>query len=297
MSQWVRLWEDMPNDPKWRLVARRARVPDALPCVTIRDVVTVFVHMLICAGIGKNRGVLDGWDDEVVAVAIDVETEVVAAIREAMDGLVLDGNRLRSWEKRQPNREDSSTERTRAFRAKRNPLKRIVTHVKHTVTQRDAPEEKRIDTDKDTELSRVRARARPNSTQKNKSPISENETANAQQMADADKFGLNTEEAVEVEFEKFRDYNLAKGTELSDWNAAWRNWLGKVGEYKPKMTTKRLNGHANQSAHPKQIFVEVGTPQWNAWDQFWQKSKGKGPPKDHNNRGWWFPTEYPPSSD
>lgn len=27
MSQWVRLWEDMPTDPKWRVIAKRAGRP------------------------------------------------------------------------------------------------------------------------------------------------------------------------------------------------------------------------------------------------------------------------------
>ena len=36
---WVRLWADMPNDPKWRTIARVSKQK-------IGDVMAVFVHMM-----------------------------------------------------------------------------------------------------------------------------------------------------------------------------------------------------------------------------------------------------------
>ena len=159
------------------------------------------------------------------------------------------------------------------------------------------------------ESARPRA-SRPNSTHKDFQSIAENETPNEQQIADAERFGINTPEAVEAEFEHFRDYNLATGKALADWNAAWRNWLAKTGEFKPKPQVSRSNGHATgpppraavaNAEKPTQIFIEAGTPQWNAWDQFWRKSRQVGPPKTESStprgrkEGWWFPTEYPTS--
>jgi hypothetical protein len=226
MSQWVRLWEDMPNDPKWRLIARRAIVSDALPRVTVRDVVSVFVQMLICAGTAKNRGSLDGWNDEVVAVSLDAEPELVRAIREAMDGLVLDGNRLRSWEKRQPNREDSSTERVRALRAKRNAVKHSETSLQRSETQRNAPEEKRRESESNSLRSLV-ARPRAKTTQQVKSKIRDKEEPTESQIAAARAKGLTETERI-AEWGKFKNFNQAKGTEFDDWDAAWRMWLGKI---------------------------------------------------------------------
>jgi hypothetical protein len=136
MSQWVRLWEDMPNDPKWRVVRHRAlrNVPD----ISLGDVVLVFVHMMTNAGL--HNGDIENWSDEDIAAAMELKTEQISAIRDAMQGKVLEGNHLKGWEKRQPKREDNSTERVREFRKRRNAEKL-------GVTQRDAPEEKREDTD------------------------------------------------------------------------------------------------------------------------------------------------------
>ncbi len=43
MSQWVRLWDDMPTDPKWRVIARRSGRP-------LSEVISVFVFMMTNAG-------------------------------------------------------------------------------------------------------------------------------------------------------------------------------------------------------------------------------------------------------
>ena len=110
---WVRLWCDMPLDPKWRVIARRSGR-------SISEVIAVYVHMLANAGANASeRGSVRNWSDEDVAAALDVETNVVTAIREAMQGKTLDGDKLTGWEKRQPNREDGSAERSRAWRERK----------------------------------------------------------------------------------------------------------------------------------------------------------------------------------
>ena len=93
MSQWVRLWEDMPTDPKWRVIAKRAGRP-------ISEVIAVFTHMLINAGANAtDRGTLSHWCDEDVAAALDIEVENVEAICRAMEGKVLNGLRLSGWDR------------------------------------------------------------------------------------------------------------------------------------------------------------------------------------------------------
>ena len=140
---WVRLWADMPNDPKWRTIARVSKQK-------IGDVMAVFVHMMTNASQADERGYLENWSDEDIASALDLETENVTAIREAMQGRVLDGDRLKGWETRQPHREDGSAERAKAWREKKkSESEQQVKLCERNRTQPNA--EKRPDTDTDTD--------------------------------------------------------------------------------------------------------------------------------------------------
>lgn len=113
MANWVRLWEDMPTDPKWRVIAKRAGR-------TIPEVMSIFMFMMTNAGANASeRGVLTNWSDEDVAAALDMEPEHVTAVREAMQGKTLEGEKLSGWEKRQPKREDSSSERAKQWRERK----------------------------------------------------------------------------------------------------------------------------------------------------------------------------------
>lgn len=140
MSHWVRLWEDMPTDPKWRVISRRSGRP-------IAEVMAVFMFMMTNAGGNqKERGRLESWSDEDVSAALDIDSQHVESIREAMQGKTLEGDKLTGWEKRQPKREDNSTSRVTAWReTQRNEMKRNVTHC-------NAPEEKRRDSEQNTAL-------------------------------------------------------------------------------------------------------------------------------------------------
>lgn len=141
MANWIRLWEDMPNDPKWRVIANRAGRP-------IAEVMAVFVHMMTNAGANANeRGVLENWSDEDVAAALDIETENVEAIRNAMQDKVIEDNRLLGWEKRQPKREDGAAERAKAWRERKR-------------TQANAEERPDADADADKKINNSAAAPR-----------------------------------------------------------------------------------------------------------------------------------------
>lgn len=119
--QWLRWHHGTVNDPKWRLVARRSGQP-------VHAVLAVWAAMLEAASGGDERGKLEGWDDEVVGVGLDLAAEVVASIREAMQGLVLAENALTGWEKRNPKREDeTAAERMRRHRERQRDALRTVT--------------------------------------------------------------------------------------------------------------------------------------------------------------------------
>lgn len=143
MTDWVRLWHDMPTDPKWRAIARKSGQP--LPCV-----IALFnLIMVNASGNAEARGALLNWDDEDAAAALDMDTEAVAAIMSAMEGKVIQGGRLTGWEKRQPKREDDSAKRVRDHR------KRKAEEQKRDVTHGNAPE---TETETETDIV-VEARA------------------------------------------------------------------------------------------------------------------------------------------
>lgn len=98
--QWLRLYHDTPNDPKWRVVAVRSGQP-------VGNVLAVWMQMLVCASEAEERGILEGWDDETVAAVLGYPPAVVTVIRACMQGLVLDGDRLTGWDNRQRASDDA----------------------------------------------------------------------------------------------------------------------------------------------------------------------------------------------
>lgn len=105
-NQWLRLWHDMPTDPKWRTIARVSAQPISL-------VQAVFLHLLVEASRNVTRGHADVTAED-LASALDVTDEDIDAVLRAMQGRVLDGMALLGWEKRQPLREDAGNPETGA---------------------------------------------------------------------------------------------------------------------------------------------------------------------------------------
>lgn len=141
MTSWVRLWLDMPTDPKWRVIARKSGQP--LPCV-----IALFALMLTEGGKAAVPGAVAGLSIEDAAAALDMDEDAVSSIIEAMDGRVISEGRLTGWEKRQPKREDDSSQRVREYRERKKQA------AKRDVTQGNAPE-----ADADTEAAKAAARA------------------------------------------------------------------------------------------------------------------------------------------
>jgi hypothetical protein len=126
----------MPTDPKWRTIARKSGQP--LPCV-----IALFnLIMVNASGNADDRGTLHNWNDDDAAAALDMEPEAVCAIIAAMQGKVLEANRLTGWEKRQPKREDDGAAARKA--AQRERQRTQADAMSRTVTHGHAPE---IDTD------------------------------------------------------------------------------------------------------------------------------------------------------
>lgn len=103
---WLRLWHDMPNDPKWRTIARVSGQPIAL-------VQAMYLHLLVDASVNVTRGHVTVTKED-IASALDVTDDQIEAVFAAMQGRVIDGDKLTGWEGRQPKREDAGNPETGA---------------------------------------------------------------------------------------------------------------------------------------------------------------------------------------
>lgn len=147
-EHWFRWHHGTVSDPKWRVVASRC-----VTNVTVGHVLAVWAAMMENASLASPRGELDGWNDEDVAAGLGFATEQVKCIRDAMQGKCLNQDVLTGWEKRQPKREDSSNDRTKAWR-----LRQLETASPAigTVTQCDA--ERRTETlETETETDKIKS--------------------------------------------------------------------------------------------------------------------------------------------
>lgn len=97
-NQWLRLWHDMPNDPKWRTIARISGEPLSL-------VIAVYMHLLVDASQNVTRGHVDVTAED-LSSALDVTEPQIAAIFKAMEGRVIVNSQLSGWDKRQVKREE-----------------------------------------------------------------------------------------------------------------------------------------------------------------------------------------------
>lgn len=104
--EWLRLWHDMPNDPKWRTISRLSGEPVAL-------VISTYIHLLVDASRNVTRGHVTVTTED-LSSALDVTEAQISAVLKAMQGRVLDDGVLLGWDKRQPKREDSGNPETGA---------------------------------------------------------------------------------------------------------------------------------------------------------------------------------------
>jgi hypothetical protein len=140
---WFRSWHGAPTDPKWLLIARNAmkrsetHETQITPGMVSAVVWALFDH----ASQAEQRGNVDGFDVETYAMFSGFDEANIAAIIEALKekNLIISGT-LSAWEKRQPKREDNSTERVRTHR---NAVKRNVTQGNAREDKEKSREEKK----------------------------------------------------------------------------------------------------------------------------------------------------------
>lgn len=140
-NQWLRLWHDMPNNPKWRTIARLSKQP-------IANVMAVYLHLLVSASLSPERGEIDVSEED-LASALDAKPEEIQGILQAMQGRVLIDNKLLGWSKRQPNKEDGAAERAKAWREAKKQLAKQTNATERP--EEDTEKDKDKDTDKELE--------------------------------------------------------------------------------------------------------------------------------------------------
>ena len=157
-NAWLRLWHDMPNDPKWRTIARVSGQP-------IATVMAVYIHLLVSASRNVTRGHIEVTTED-LASALDVTEEVIDSILQTMQGRVLDGDLITGWEKRQVLKEDngnisqtakSPAERKRAQRERER--KREQNGDCHGASRNVMHMSRRVTTDKDTDKDKDKDKA------------------------------------------------------------------------------------------------------------------------------------------
>ena len=144
-NQWLRLWHDMPNDPKWRTIARVSKQ-------SIPSVMCVYLHVLVDASSNATeRGRTQSINCEDIATALDLETDQVEAILVAMQGRVLEGDQVAGWDKRQPLREDGAAERAKVWREEQKKKKNAPAQpqTNANATEREQTPDKDTEEDKD----------------------------------------------------------------------------------------------------------------------------------------------------
>ena len=141
-NAWLRLWHDMPNDPKWRTIARVSGQP-------IATVMAVYIHLLVSASRNVTRGHIDVTTED-LASALDVTEEVIDSILQTMQGRVLDGDLITGWEKRQVLKEDNGnisllqSARGRSERGKESGNKMAIVTARHEMSRTCHDESRQI---------------------------------------------------------------------------------------------------------------------------------------------------------
>lgn len=98
-NYFVRLYHDMPNDPKWRTIAR-------LSGQSISVVQAVYLQLLVDASRNVTRGHVTVTVEDIASALGETEASIEAVI-DAMESRVVTGSKLTGWDKRNPETEDA----------------------------------------------------------------------------------------------------------------------------------------------------------------------------------------------
>lgn len=230
-NSWLRLWHDMPNDPKWRTIARVSKQPISL-------VQSVYIHLLVSASQNVTRGHADVTTED-LASHFDVTEGEIDAVISAMQGRVLEGDRISGWERRQPKREDHGNPETSAkSAAERKAAQRERERAKvlpATSVTNSHDESRRVTTDKDKDKETDKEYITdppvvPRDKKATQMPKGFSPNEKHQQLADE----LGTD--LKSEFLAFTDFHVSKGSLFKNWDAALNSWLRNARKFGQRQT-------------------------------------------------------------
>lgn len=228
---WIRMWTEMPFDPKFRSVSRISAQP--LP-----SVLAVFVVMLSDAAHNLSRDPerpgLTTISNEDIAAALDLEVDDVARIRQGMQQRnMLDGNRLTGWDRRQMNSGTRAAQRARAWRDARRARQKSsgefpALHADTGVATPGLPEKPPAVAQASTQgaenASPTPGVGAPSPTRAaakvRKTPIPPDFGISEAVRAWAKQKGFHR---LEEHLEHFRDTSYAKSYQYADWDRAFMN--------------------------------------------------------------------------
>lgn len=152
MTDWFRSWHGAPTDPLWVLIARKASISPAAAS-------GVAWALFDCASQASPRGSVAGFDCEVYAAWGGLELEAVEKFIAALTerGKIVDGM-LANWSKRQPEREDGSAERAKAWRERQRDTPNAAERARTQPNESD--QQSRVDTEQITTCSDAGGRER-----------------------------------------------------------------------------------------------------------------------------------------
>lgn len=134
MTDWFRSWHGAPTDQKWGMVAASVGCKPA-------EVASLAWALMDYASQAAERGSIKGFGVRLYSFSSGTDKTTVDLIMSEMaDPEVgfIDGDRLKSWDKRQPKREDNSSERVKKHRERQ---KTAENDEERGETQGNAPEE------------------------------------------------------------------------------------------------------------------------------------------------------------
>lgn len=275
MTDWFRSWHGAPTDPKWLGIAKRAGVAPGVA-------VAVAWALMDRASQAEDRGCIEGYDADGLACFFGCEPEQVDGIVDAMtDKGMLAGGRFAAWEKRQPKREDNSTERVREHR------KRNVTHGNAPDTDTDTDPEKR----KNTPPPQASGGAGSYSDDFEKvwaayRPIAAKNATKADAARAHERLNKADREACLIGVQRYAAWLVGERQKRPETPAKHlATFIHKRG-WEPF-----IEAEAAASGKPTTWLAE-DDPRWPKVCDRYQAEHGKMPPLD-KNRGWRFPSDYP----
>jgi len=220
--KWLKWHLGSVNDPKFTVVARKAKQPKAV-------VLAVWAALLEIGA--ADEGKLESLDFEDVAAGLDIEPEHVTAVYAAMcEKEMIQSDAIANWRVRQDY--DKSTERVRRFRSKEQPdeTHETVSNVSETQETPETVEESRgeeIREDKKKDLPPIAPQT--DRTDARGTRLSADWQPDEHLQAFAHGLGLDVGRVAE----DFRDYwhgKAGSAARKADWAATWRKWCRRTAD-------------------------------------------------------------------